>query len=128
MWNQQHRSSIVPSAMDRGSVTAEYAVLLPAAALVLGAAINVAVVGIDQVRLEEAAAAAARQLARGEDTSVVTSTVHTMAGTEVTVDTSATGDWATVHVTKSAPGPAALLPGFELDAEGNAPQQWTVDP
>ena len=51
---------------DRGSVTAEFAVALPAIALVLAASLaSVQVVAV-QVRLADAAADAARALGRGE--------------------------------------------------------------
>ncbi|MGO1181701.1 MAG: TadE family type IV pilus minor pilin [Micrococcaceae bacterium] len=113
---------------DAGSATAEYAVLLPAAALVLAATLNVAVIGIHQVRLEEAAAAAARQLARGEDPATIAATVHTMAGDDTQLGTSTSGEWASVQLSKAAPGPASWLPGFQLEAEGHAPQQWKVNP
>lgn len=118
----------LPGHGDAGSATAEYAVLLPAAALVLAATVNIAAIGIQQVRMEEAAAAAARQLARGEDQSTIAATVQTMAGSDTTLGTSVSGEWASVHLTKAAPGPASWLPGFQLEAEGHAPQQWTVHP
>ena len=51
---------------QRGSVTAEFAVVLPAVVLVLGCCLGaVQVVGL-QVRLTDAAADAARSLARGD--------------------------------------------------------------
>ncbi|WBL20457.1 TadE family type IV pilus minor pilin [Citricoccus sp. NR2] len=124
----RQRSLGITCTADAGSATAEYAVLLPAAALVLAATVNIAVIGIHQVRMEEAAAAAARQLARGEDTSTITATVHTMAGADTSVGTSTSGEWASVQLSKAAPGPASWLLGFQLEAEGHAPQQWTVHP
>ena len=56
-----------PSAdRDRGSVTAEFAVALPAIALVLAACLASVVLVAQQVRLTDAAADAARALGRGE--------------------------------------------------------------
>lgn len=51
---------------DRGSVTAEFAVALPAVVLVLAACLTGMQVAGQQVRLADAAAHAARSLARAE--------------------------------------------------------------
>jgi hypothetical protein len=51
---------------DRGSVTAEFAVALPAIVLVLALGAGVLTACGRQVRLQDAAAAAARLVARGE--------------------------------------------------------------
>lgn len=51
---------------DRGSVTAEFAVTLPAVVLVLAACLTGMQVVGQQLRLADAAAHAARSLARGE--------------------------------------------------------------
>ncbi|UOE44352.1 TadE family type IV pilus minor pilin [Agromyces larvae] len=51
---------------ERGSATAELAVALPAVALVLAACLGAIQLGAQQVRLTDAAADAARALARGE--------------------------------------------------------------
>lgn len=55
---------------DRGSVTAELALALPAVALVLACCLTGMQVAAQQVRLQDAAAAAARALARDEALSV----------------------------------------------------------
>jgi hypothetical protein len=54
------------AADDRGSVAAEFAVALPAVALVLAVCLGGIGVGSQQVRLQDAAAGAARALARGD--------------------------------------------------------------
>lgn len=51
---------------DRGSVTAEIAVGLPAVVMVLAACLGALTLGTSQVRLTDAAADAARLLGRGE--------------------------------------------------------------
>src|SRR4051812_35337728 len=51
---------------DRGSVVAEFAVALPAVVLVLALAAGALGSGIRQIRLQDAAADAARLAARGE--------------------------------------------------------------
>lgn len=55
---------------DRGSVTAEFAIALPALMLVLACCLAGLQVAVTQVRLQDAAAAAARSLARGESAAV----------------------------------------------------------
>ncbi|SDQ84587.1 TadE family type IV pilus minor pilin [Microbacterium sp. cf332] len=52
---------------DRGSVTAEFAVVVPAAVLVVLLAVAALAAAGTQIRLEHAAAQAARLVARGED-------------------------------------------------------------
>ena len=54
------------AADDRGSVAAEFAVALPAVALVLAVCVGGIGVGAQQLRLQDAAAGAARSLARGD--------------------------------------------------------------
>jgi Flp pilus assembly protein TadG len=51
---------------ERGSVVAEFAVALPAVALVLLLGVSALAAGARQVRLQDAAADAARLVARGE--------------------------------------------------------------
>ena len=52
-------------ANDRGSVTAEFAIALPAVVLVLAACLGGLQVAGHQMRLQDAAAVAARSIARG---------------------------------------------------------------
>ena len=63
---------------ERGSVTAEFALTLPAVAVVLVCCLSgVQLAGV-QVRLQYAAAASARSLARGEDPGSVAGTAATL--------------------------------------------------
>lgn len=52
---------------DRGSVTAEFAIALPAVILVLAGSLSGLQVAGQQLRLQDAAASAARAAARGDD-------------------------------------------------------------
>lgn len=61
---------------DRGSVTAEFALVAPAAVLVVLLAVATLGASARQVRLEQAAASAARLAARGEDEGTVRATVE----------------------------------------------------
>ena len=64
---------------DQGSVTAEFAVALPAIVLVLVAGLTGIAAGITQLRLEEAARAAAREVMRA-DGAAATVAVERLAG------------------------------------------------
>ncbi|GAA4775262.1 TadE family type IV pilus minor pilin [Citricoccus nitrophenolicus] len=114
--------------LERGSVTAEYAVMLPAAALVLVAGLLAGAATLQQVQLEEAAVASARQLARGESDAEVQSTVRRMAGDATELSSRRSAGWVSVTVEHSPPGPLAWWDGWRLDATAHAPDQWAVPP
>ncbi|MGM7671077.1 TadE family type IV pilus minor pilin [Microbacterium sp. A93] len=113
---------------DRGSVTAEYAVMLPAAALVLVAGLLAGVATMQQVRLEEAAVASVRQLARGESAADAQATVRRMAGEATGLSSERSAGWVSVTVDHAPPGPLAWWDGWTLDATAHAPDQWAVPP
>ncbi|WP_168199740.1 TadE family type IV pilus minor pilin [Citricoccus sp. SGAir0253] len=113
---------------DRGSVTAEYAVLLPAAVVVLAGALLGGAATLQQVRLEEAAAATVRQLARGEDTARASATARRMAGEGSRLDSDRGGGWVSVTVSHAPPGPADWWGGWRQEATAHAPDQWAVPP
>ena len=59
-----------PFRAERGSITAEFAIALPAVVMVLACCLSGLQVAGQQLRLQDAAAAAARAAARGGDTAV----------------------------------------------------------
>jgi Flp pilus assembly protein TadG len=61
-----------PERSDAGTVTAELAVVLPAVLLVLAACLGALRVGVEQARLDAAAAVASRSVARGDAVAVAT--------------------------------------------------------
>jgi hypothetical protein len=65
-WGDPRPRGSVLSGRDAGSVTAEFAVVLPAVLLVLAGCLGAVQVAGQQVRLTDVAADAARALARGE--------------------------------------------------------------
>ena len=91
-----------PTAED-GMVTAELAVALPTAVVVLLAAISALLAVGTQLRCTDAAATAARLVARGEATGAARAAALTIAGENASVAV-ATGS-ATVTVTVRAPVP-----------------------
>jgi len=101
---------------ERGSVTAELAVTLPAVALVLAACLTgVRLVG-DNVRLVDAAADAARALGRGESEETASAIVARVYGSAALAVTSVD---SYVCVTLTATG-GGILPGIQLSAQSCA--------
>jgi Flp pilus assembly protein TadG len=100
-----------------GSVTAEFAVALPAVIVVLACCLGAVQIASHQVRLSDAAADAARTLARGDSIGVVEARAQRVAGT-VELTTSTSGDFICVELSASA-GPAVLA-GLRIRASGCA--------
>lgn len=101
----------------RGAVTAEFAVALPAVLLLLALLLGGAAGGVTQLRLEEAAHAGARALARGEDPGAVESIVRTLAGTSATTSVAADGEWLSVTVADRVGGPLGATVPWTLTAK-----------
>lgn len=118
----------MPKRCAQGSVTAEFAVILPVVVLVIAMVINVIAIGMHQSKLHQAASSAARQLARGESPDAIHTAVTTMTSTNTQVASSISGQWATIELSTPVPGPLSLIPTIELTAEAKAPNQWTVTP
>ncbi|WP_159623374.1 TadE family type IV pilus minor pilin [Ruania rhizosphaerae] len=105
---------------DRGSVTAELAILLPAVVLMLVAVLTAAAAGVAQVRCADAARAGARAAALGESTGQVVAVAEHVAGADVEVGVSRDGEWVTVGVRTGLPlGPLGRL--IEVSADASTP-------
>lgn len=85
---------------ERGSVTTEFALALPAIVAVLLLVLSLGIHGAQAVALESAARDAARELARGEPAAAVHRTVERSAGTGVTVSLSEEGPYTRVSLTR----------------------------
>ena len=72
------------SASLRGSVTAEFAVALPAVIVLLGVLLSAGTAAVCQIRTEEAARAAARTIARGEGPAAVAAEVASVKAAAAT--------------------------------------------
>ena len=93
---------------DHGSAVAEFAVALPAVLLVLGMLLGGLQLGALQVRLQDAAADAARSLGRGDPAPALAARlVRQVPG--ATWSSSRSGALVCAHLVASAGGPAALL-------------------
>lgn len=93
---------------DAGSVAAEFAVAVPAVILVLACCLGAVQVASQQVRLADAAADAARTLARGDPVAVAAARAQRVAG-NASMTTSNRGDFVCVQLSAAAGfGPASL--------------------
>lgn len=108
-----------PPARERGSSTAEFAVILPALVFVLGLVLGAAAVGMVQLRLEESARLGARAAARGDTAQTVQNIVQEVqpgASSSVSLE----GTYTRVTVSAAAPGIIGRLTGWELTADAQA--------
>ncbi|UVJ38839.1 TadE family type IV pilus minor pilin [Arthrobacter sp. CJ23] len=105
---------------DRGAVTAEFAVALPAVLLLLAFLLAGSAAGVMQFRLEEAARAGARALARGESTGIIDDVVRRLAGQGATAVVAADGEWVTVTASARVPGPLGSVIPWTLSASASA--------
>ena len=104
----------------RGAVTAEFAVALPAVLLLLALLLAGSAAGVTQLRLEEAARAGARALARGEDAAAVDVIVRRLAGASAASAVASDGGWLSVTVSGKVPGAVGSLLPWTLTARA-----WT---
>ena len=104
----------------RGAVTAEFAVALPAVVLLLALLLAGSAAGVTQLRLEEAARAGARALARGEDATAVDVIVRRLAGASAVSAVASDGGWFSVTVSGRVPGAVGSLLPWTLTARA-----WT---
>lgn len=97
-----------PRADDRGMVTAEFAVALPALVLALVAVLWALSAAGAAMRCEDAARAGARAAARGEPPEAVEAAVRRVGPGGARVSTSAAGGLVTVRVEARVTAPGAL--------------------
>ncbi|MDQ0922081.1 Flp pilus assembly protein TadG [Pseudarthrobacter sp. W1I19] len=107
-------------AAERGAVTAEFAVTLPAVVLLLAMLLSGAAAGVTQLRLEEGARAGARALARGDDAAAVERIVRTLSGTSASAAVAADGEWLNVTVTGRVGGPLGATIPWTLTARASS--------
>ena len=104
---------------EHGAVTAELAVSLPAVVLLIAAALTGASAGVTQLRLEEAARAAARELMRA-DSGAAEQAARRIAGSGADISISAEGQWQRVEVASSVAAPLLELLPVRLSADAVA--------
>jgi hypothetical protein len=105
---------------DRGSVTAELAVALPAVVVVIGAVLLVVAASTSQMRCADAARAGARAAAIGETDARVREIASHVAGDGTAVTVARSGPWVTVTTSRPVGrGPLAAVP-LRADARATA--------
>ncbi|MFJ5954365.1 TadE family type IV pilus minor pilin [Paenarthrobacter sp. NPDC092416] len=101
-------------------MTAEFAVALPAVLVLLAFLLAGAAAGITQLRLEEAARAGARALARGEDSNAVQGIVVRLAGEGATAVVGRDDEWLTVTASARVGGALGAVIPWTLTASASA--------
>ena len=105
---------------ERGSVTAESAVIMPALVLLLAVLLAAAAAGMTLIRFEEAARATARAAARGDTVAVAQQRGAEIAGPEATVAVIRSTHRVDVSVTGPAPGILGDWGRWQLNAKATA--------
>lgn len=106
---------------DSGMVTAELAVALPAAVLVLACCLAGVLAGIDQIRCVDAARIASRAAARGDSLERVRALALEAAPRGAAVHVQLWGGDAAVVVTAHTGGWGGLIPSWELRSTATTP-------
>ena len=114
------RGRVFGGEAERGAVTAEFAVALPAVVLLLAFLLAGGAAGITQLRLEEAARAGARASARGETSGSVEGVVKRLAGDGVNATLTDDGEWLTVTASSPVGGALGPLIPWTLKASASA--------
>ena len=100
---------------ERGAITAEFAVALPAIIMVLTLCLGALSVGVAQIRVDESARVAARELARGADES---SALAAARGIEpqAQLQVAYTSENVQVRAERRAPGIIGSMTGWVLSS------------
>jgi hypothetical protein len=104
------------SGRSRGSVTAEFAVVLPVVTLMLAAVLAAGSAAVAKLRCIDAARSAARLAARHEPVPVTLAAARSAGPAGAQVQVSATGDLVRVQVRAKVRLPLPGRPTVELDA------------
>lgn len=106
------RSGRWPWFDQRGMVTAEFAVVLPAVVLVLALSLGALGLALDQIRCVDAARAGARAASRGDSAGAVVQVATRAAPSDATVSVGTSGDLVSVSVVSRPRVAARLLPAW----------------
>jgi hypothetical protein len=101
-------------------VTAELAITLPAVTVLLALLLLGALVGVTQLRLEDAARSAARSLARGDSVATATAAAQQIAGDGAETTVVFEAGFVQVHVSAAISGPLSGLISWPLAASAIA--------
>ena len=116
-WSTVRSPSPADPAGERGSVTAEFATVVPAVMLVLACCLGGLQLAGQQLRLQDAAATASRSLARGEGVGAATARVAQLVSGATLIRNDRVG---MVCVRLLAPGPAGPFAALTVGASSCA--------
>jgi hypothetical protein len=102
---------------DEGSVTAEFAVLLPVVALLVAVVLALTAAAATQLRCADAARAGARAAALGDDDAAVAAVAQRIAGDGVRVAVGREDGWVVVSVEGTVGPTMPLVGGLVVQAE-----------
>lgn len=105
---------------ERGAVTAELAIVLPAVVVLLLACAVLGAAVLGQIRCADAARAGARAAAIGESEEQVVAVAQQLAGDEAAVTVSREGAWVVVEVSRPVAGDLLGLRGLSASATARA--------
>lgn len=97
---------------QRGMITAEFAVVLPAVVLVLAMSLGVLGLALDQIRCVDAARAGARAASRGDSPAAVILVASRAAPSKAVVTLGTSGDLVSVSVVSPPRVGTSLLPAW----------------
>ncbi len=105
---------------DRGTVTAEFAVLLPAVTVLIAVLLVVASCAVAQMRCADAARAGARGAALGEADTVVAELAQRVGGPGIRVSVQRAGEWVHVAVQQDLGPRLPLVGAITISADATA--------
>ena len=117
------RRGVDPDRGDGGTVTGELAVGLAGVLLVLGAVLAAVVVGQQQLRAVDAAAAGARAVARGGSDAEASALAQRLAGPGASGRASRQGDLVTVTVRLPVQLPVPGSPSVTVEGRASSPAE-----
>ncbi|MGC5628221.1 TadE family type IV pilus minor pilin [Georgenia sp. Z1344] len=115
-----------PDDDERGMVTAELAVVLPAVALVLLLVLAAIATGAQHIRATDAAQAGARAAAAGESSEVVLAHARQLAPDDATITVRRDDGLVVVEVVAGWPGPLAVTGGQVTASASAVPEEALV--
>ena len=113
---------------QRGMVTAEFAVVLPAVVLVLALSVGALGLASDQIRCVDAARAGARAAARGDSAQAVILVASRAAPSDAVVSLATSADVVSVSVVSGPRVAASLLPAWIRTSSTASAARESSDP
>lgn len=113
---------------QRGMVTAEFAVVLPAVVLVLALSLGALGLAMDQIRCVDAARAGARAASRGDSPGAVILVASRAAPSDAVISVGTSGDLVSVSVVSRPRVAASLLPAWVRASSTASAARESSDP